>query len=196
MSWFRYVNLVSLFDFSLNSVPLTEHQHQKVHQPRSISCFCPLTFACFSALVIHWEAGKCTTNRQFLNKLILKFPEHRRFTVAEYIDHLSGTEDRIRDGGDQDFNSYWREWRCPIDDCEASFPTLNVLDQHLGSPYHDVNAFKCPNTDCDARFSCLSGLLQHVENAESCSENINSGTGCLGRLWLFLLQKFDMLPIG
>lgn len=116
------------------------------------------------------------------------------FTVAEYINHLNGTSDCPRIGDDDDYNIYSREWTCPIDDCDASFRTLNVLDQHLGSPHHDVNAFKCPNTDCVARFSCLSGLLQHVENAKSCSEDVNRGTGCLGRLWLILLEKFNMLP--
>jgi hypothetical protein len=25
-----------------------------------------------------------------------------------------------------------------------------------------------------------------------CDEGINQGTGCLGRLWLFLLDRFDM----
>jgi hypothetical protein len=37
-------------------------------------------------------------------------------------------------------------------------------------------------------------VLQHVENAKSCSEDVNRGTGCLGRLWLFLLEKFNVLP--
>lgn len=173
---------------------LTFRQHQKVHQPRSIKCACPLRFPCFSSLVIHWEAGRCTTNRQYLNKLVISFPEHRRFTVAEHISDLNGTNTRPRSGAGYHFNSYSRVWVCPIDDCNVSFQTLEVLDQHLRSPYHDEMAFKCPNVDCDMRFNCLSGLLQHVENASRCSEDINCGTGCLGRLWLFLLEKFDMLP--
>jgi hypothetical protein len=159
---------------------------------RSFMCPCPLTFACFSALAIHWEAGKCTTNRQFLNKVFLSFPEHRRFTVAEHINDLNGTNDRPRSGDENDYNSYSGEWVCPIDDCKSGFQTLSVLDQHLASPCHDVDAFKCPNTDCDSRFSCLSGLLQHAENARSCSEDINHGTGCLGMLWFFFLERFNM----
>jgi hypothetical protein len=57
-----------------------------------------------------------------------------------------------------------------------------------------VQAFKCPG--CDDRFSCLSGLLQHVENSNCCDERINKGTGVLGRLWLFLLDKFDMPAVN
>jgi hypothetical protein len=143
--------------------------------------------------MIHWEAGKCTTNRLFLNRLVLSFSEHKRFTVPEFVCHLNGTEDRVRQGDEEDYCYYDGTWVCPIGDCEGRFRSRAVLDQHLGSPYHDVNAFKCPNTDCDARFSCLSGLLQHVENSMHCSESINGGTGCLGRLWLFLLERFQML---
>ncbi len=110
------------------------------------------------------------------------------------MSHLNGTDDRPRSGEDDDYDPHSGDWDCPIAGCRVAFRKLTVLNQHLSSPHHDVNVFKCPNAECDTRFSCLSGLLQHVENARSCSEDINGGTGCLGRLWLFLLEKFNMLP--
>jgi hypothetical protein len=144
--------------------------------------------------MIHWEAGNCTTDRQTLNDLILSFPEHRSFTVAKYLGHLNGTEDRQREAFSNSWSASTHDWICPMPNCGARFRCVRVLNQHLESPYHDVNAFKCPNTTCDMRFNCLSGLLQHVENSSYCDESINCGTGCLGRLWLFLLDRFGMLP--
>jgi hypothetical protein len=68
---------------------------------------------------------------------------------------------------------------------------FELINGHLASPFHDVEAFRCPGATCDRTFSSLSSMLQHVEGL-ACPEGIEIGTGCLGRLRKFLLKEFGL----
>jgi hypothetical protein len=146
-----------------------------------------LSFAYFSALFTHLEAGNCITNLQDLNRLILRFPEHWCFIVSELRHSISSPPQRQQESRDALWDMDTQNCLCPY--CDRTFEYLAQLKQHLAGPGHDPSAFRCPDLACDSRFTCLSALLQHVENS-SCSEGVNQGTGSLGRLWHFLLGVF------
>lgn len=140
---------------------------------------------------IHWEGGKCVTDTQEINRLVLDFPEYESFTVSIFRDHLRGIHDRIRSATQSHYNRRSARYICPFGDCKDEFETMALLDTHLKSPWHDVEAFRCPSSSCEINASSLSGLLQHIE-LSSCDEGIDIGTGCFGRLLKFLLKEFGM----
>jgi hypothetical protein len=141
--------------------------------------------------MLHWEKGKCITNGRELNRLTLRFSEHEKLVVSAMKGYLKGTHSRICSVDQSHFNRRFGRYVCPFDDCGEAFEVLESLDGHLASPFHDVEAFQCPGATCDKTFSSLSGMLPHVEST-ACTEGVEVGTGCLGRLGKFLMEELGL----
>jgi hypothetical protein len=141
--------------------------------------------------MLHWEEGKCITNGRELDRLTLRFTEHEKIVVTALKGHLKGTHARICSANESHFDRRSNKYVCPFDDCGEAFEVFELINGHLASPFHDVEAFRCPGATCDRTFSSLSSMLQHVEGL-ACPEGIEIGTGCLGRLRKFLLKEFGL----
>jgi hypothetical protein len=89
----------------------------------------------------HWEAGNCITNARELDCLVLRFPENEKIIVPALKGHLKGTHVRICSANQGHFDRRSSKYICPFDDCEEAFEALKLLDGHLASPFHDVEAF-------------------------------------------------------
>jgi len=134
--------------------------------------------------MLHWEQGKCITNARELDLLVLRFDEKEKLVVPALKGHLKGTHIRICSANQSHYDRQSNNYICPFDDCGEAFEALELLDRHLLSPFHYVEAFRCPGSRCNQRFSSLSGMLLHVEST-AYPEGVEIGTGCLGRLRSF-----------
>jgi len=105
--------------------------------------------------------------------------------------HLKGTHIRICSAHQSHFDRRSNNYVYSFDDCGEAFEALELLDRHLVSPFHDVEAFRCPCSRGNQRFSSLSGMPQHVEST-ACPEGVEIGRGCLDRLRKFLIKELGL----
>ncbi|TVY89591.1 Zinc finger protein [Lachnellula willkommii] len=143
---------------------LMQHMHSKTHS--SMPCpFCKSTFANASGVIIHLEAGRCSSgfDRHRINEAIRKLDRNNVITrpMIEMPGYGGGRVETIATG--RAWNGYGYE--CYL--CEREFNSLNGLNNHLKSPFHDQEVYRCPKAGCGRNYKLLSGLVQHVES-ESC----------------------------
>jgi len=159
-------------------------KHRKKHQHRDLQCpGCDLKFACFSAMIIHWEASTCLIARHQVNLLLLSVPGNERIVDHGLMQRFLRQKNRSASPSDLDTSTGCYICRY----CGSRFLSLAGLDQHVASPVHDPRIFACPSADCDNSFTSLSALAQHVENAR-CSAILSSRKNVLTRL-LEILQN-------
>jgi len=94
----------------------------------------------------HWEKGKCITNAQELDRLVLRFTEQEKIIVPTLKGYLNGTHAQICSANPSHFDRCSGKYICPFDGCGRAFESLELLDGHLASPFHDVESFQCPSS--------------------------------------------------
>jgi hypothetical protein len=107
---------------------------------------CSVHFTGFLAIMLHWEQGKCIANARELDLLVLRFDEHEKLVVPALKGHLKGTHIRICSAHQSHFDRRSNNYIYSSDDCGEAFEALELLDRHLVSPFHDVEAFRCPGS--------------------------------------------------
>lgn len=136
--------------------------HSKVHS--SMDCpFCKGRFATASAVVIHLESGRCPSglNRHKINETIRKLDRNNIITRPMLT--MPGYDRVEKIATDRAWNG--RAFVCYL--CPRQFATLQSLNAHLKSPFHEEEIYQCPKAGCGRNYKLLSGLVQHVES-ESC----------------------------
>ena len=149
-----------------NENNLRNHLRSSLHSARDIHCpfGCGMSFITNSHLVLHLEAGGCSSgmDRNSVNKLV------RRYDRSNVITDPS----RLITSGDEEISyiatsASWNGsgFECYL--CHNQFCNLRALNQHLASPAHQARFYICRGPDCGSRFSTLSALCQHIES-EKC----------------------------
>ncbi|TVY83704.1 hypothetical protein LSUE1_G001131 [Lachnellula suecica] len=138
------------------------HMHSKTHS--SMACpFCKGKYATASGVVIHLESGRCSSglDRHKINEAIRKLDRNNVITKPMLTMPGYGQPETIAT------NRAWngRGYECYL--CPKEFGTLQGLNAHLKSPFHDQEIYRCPKGGCGRNYKLLSGLVQHVES-ESC----------------------------
>ncbi|KIJ50646.1 hypothetical protein M422DRAFT_224621 [Sphaerobolus stellatus SS14] len=150
---------------------LNSHLNSSTHKPKDIVCpgkDCGGRFVSVSALLLHFEAGRCSSGmtRDKLNRYIVQWDRSNVITnPSRLIAGPAGTYQvpAVTEtwASERSWNGYGYE--CFL--CHNVFGTLVALNSHLKSPRHQDRIYRCPNrTTCGAEFSVMSSLTQHVES--------------------------------
>lgn len=135
-----------------------------VHRSKNVPCVfqgCREYFVSKSAMILHLEAGKCTSgvDRNMVNRWVRMQDRHNVITVPSRLLTDGGETTRYFATG-RSWNG--AAWECVL--CHNTFQSLDALNRHLASPRHQEKTFQCPLSTCRTRFTTLSGLCQHVES--------------------------------
>ena len=154
-----------------NQNNLNSHLRSSIHKPAVFLCpgrNCNRSFISEAALVLHCEAGTCSSgvNRQVLNKVVSSMDRGSIITNPNRL---------LCDSPSSGRSTVWATshcwngtaFECVL--CHREFRTLPALNSHLQSPVHEQSMYRCPPRwgGCNQDFRTLSGLFQHVES-ESC----------------------------
>ncbi|KAJ7177404.1 hypothetical protein C8R43DRAFT_1193400 [Mycena crocata] len=131
---------------------LQSHLNSSIHRPKEVICpgrGCGLGFVTRSALLLHLEAGTCSSgsNRQTVNRIV------RQYDTNNVITNTA----RLLTGGDNQVNymasaASWNgsAYECYL--CHGGYRSLAALNHHLASPTRHQS------------FTTLSALCQHIES--------------------------------
>jgi hypothetical protein len=155
-----------------NENNLTTHLNSSIHCPRDIDCLfrCGKSFVRHSALILHLEAGGCSSgmDRESVNNFIRQHNRsHRNTDASRTITSGSSSDEDITYTTATRASWNGSGFECNL--CNNVYPNLNRLNQHLSSPIHQPKIYICPAHRSSGRFSTLSGLYQHVES-KACSD--------------------------
>ncbi|KAH7343794.1 hypothetical protein B0J17DRAFT_593415 [Rhizoctonia solani] len=174
--------------FFTNLNNLQAHLNSSKHRPKNVICpgaGCEAQFISKSALLLHFEGGRCKSGltRQSLNRLIAERDRSHFITNPNRL--ITGTTETW--ATEQAWNGY--AYECYF--CHKEFHSLPQLNQHLASPAHEQPLYHCPNLGhgCRAQFKAASALCQHIEDG-SCGvmkfkmvqDNINRLVRGVGRI--------------
>jgi len=167
---------------------LQTHLNSSIHRPKEVKCpfRCGMAFVSRSALVLHLEAGGCSSgiDRKTVNRYVRQFDKSGVITDPSRL-LTSGSEDVTYMATRASWNG--RGYECYL--CDNEYSTLKGLNQHLTSPRHQEKVYICRGPSCGCRFVALSALVQHIES-EKCGvlkyravqSTMDSLLGQMGRL--------------
>ncbi|KAJ7154356.1 hypothetical protein C8R43DRAFT_885111 [Mycena crocata] len=149
---------------------LQSHLNSSTHRPKEVICpgrGCGLGFVTRSALLLHLEAGTCSSgsNRQTVNRIVRQYDTNNVITNPA----------RLLTGGDNQVNymASAASWNGSAYECYLChggylllpyYRSLAALNQHLASPRHQDKIYVCPLSTCRQSFTTLSALCQHIES--------------------------------
>jgi len=157
----------------LSKSNLVAHLNSSVHKSKDFVCpgkDCGRGFVSKSALLLHFEGGKCPSGitREKLNQKIVQLDRNNLITnPARLIAGPRGYESpRVTETWATERSWNGSAYECVL--CHRQYRTLHSLNAHLKSPRHQDKIYRCPNrTSCGSEFSALSSLTQHIES-EKC----------------------------
>ncbi len=150
----------------VNDHNLRQHLNSGIHRPKNTHCpfGCGSSFISNSALVLHLEAGACSSgvNRNAVNRYVRQLDTNHVITDPSRLitGGSSGNEEIEYYATDASWNGSGFE--CYL--CHNVYSTLKGLNQHLASPRHQDKIYICPGVNCRIHFSALSALCQHIES--------------------------------
>ncbi|RMZ69222.1 zinc finger protein [Pyrenophora seminiperda CCB06] len=121
-------NVCPTCEMHFNSPSNLAH-HEMVHLEKSEECFgCSRTFSTYPAMILHVEAGTCTTglNKLDLNRSAAMCFQWKAWLNEEYRDDLLDLRDT-----EEDYCEPVRPFKCP--ECDVEFTKLSGLFQHVYS---------------------------------------------------------------
>jgi len=152
-----------------NENNFVNHRNSSIHHPKDILCpsGCGMSFVSNSALVLHLEAGYCSSgiNRDSVNRFVRRYDRNNVITdPSRFITYGSGDDDE-----DISYIATRESWNgsgfeCYF--CNNVYRKLKQLNQHLASPAHQQKFYICRGPECSSNFSTLSALCQHIESGK------------------------------
>ncbi|KAI0743128.1 hypothetical protein C8Q80DRAFT_1192899 [Daedaleopsis nitida] len=154
---------------------LLQHENSSIHRGLQFACpmkGCDRWFVSLSALVLHLEAGTCTSGmtRKMLDELIARYDKRHIITNPDRLLTGPGGTSRARTQVTDEWATEraWngRAYECYL--CHKTFATLLALNAHLRSPAHADKMYHCPTAfgGCGTEFRTMSAFCQHMENAK------------------------------
>jgi hypothetical protein len=140
-----------------------------VHNNRTHRCpgrGCNRSFAAYSDLALHLEAGTCSSgvNRRSLDDVVIRSDRNHSLTNPNRL--IGYRQEGV-------INTWateraWNGWDYECSLCHRTFQTLPSLNAHLSSPAHTASIYRCPpqHNGCGLEFKTLSAVLSHIERSQ------------------------------
>ncbi|KAI1093518.1 hypothetical protein F5B19DRAFT_124203 [Rostrohypoxylon terebratum] len=148
-----------------NANNLRMHLHSRKHQGANLKCpFCKIGFTSATGLAHHLEQGSCRVatglDRDKVYAAVRAKDPDGVLSKKLIGWHGSATYEATSSAWNGD------AWECYL--CHKCFNTINGLNNHLSSPFHQRALYHCPNRNrCGRDFKTLAAVMNHLES-ESC----------------------------
>ncbi|KAH8681285.1 hypothetical protein BX600DRAFT_17251 [Xylariales sp. PMI_506] len=160
----------------MNDNNIRQHLNSRIHRGAALQCpFCKAGYATATGLCHHLESGSCPRAASLDRDQVYRVVRSKDPTGAISKKLIGWHGSPSYQANDRAWNGDGYE--CYL--CHSEFRSLNGLNQHLSSPFHQQALYHCPNRlQCGKDFKSLAAVMNHLES-ESCGftrfDNVQRG---------------------